>query len=164
METSDLISSLAILVAAVSAVYTRAAFIQMRKANNIAVRKELKPHRLAVYNTTKDFLHYCATYRTMQFVKMITGTNNLSTRIEEFKWEIDQYGPLAMPEVENKIENIIKNAWQLQRILDRLAGADSKPLNSAYNSAEENLDVLIDWFASEEKDLRKLFEKFLRIT
>ena len=100
----------------------------------------------------------------MQFEKMVTGTNDLITRIEEFKWEIDQYGPLAMSEVEQKIENIIKSAWKLQRVLDRLAGTDPKPLDSAYNSAEDNLDDLIFWFASEEKDLRRLFEKFLLIT
>ncbi len=164
MQTSDLISLIAICVAILAALYARHGVKEARRANEIAMHNELRPYRLAVYTIMKNFLKFCSSYNTMQSLGMVKGTRDLVAKIDEFKWEVDQHGPLSMPEVEKKIEEILNKAWQFQRVLDRLAGPDPKPVDSVYPSAEDNKYGLIDWFASEEKDCRKLFETYLKLT
>jgi hypothetical protein len=100
----------------------------------------------------------------MQCLKKVEGTRDLVTRIESFKWEIYQHWPLDMPKVQEEIEKALKNAWQLQRCLDRLTGSDPRPLDSAYHTAEDKVDGLIDWFGSEEKRMRELFDPYLQVT
>jgi hypothetical protein len=164
MQVNDWISLIAICVAILSALYARRAVKEAYRANEIAMHNELIPYRLAVYNSMKNFLKFCFTYRTMQSLGKVKGTRDLVAKIGEFKGEVDQHGPLSMPEVEKKIEEILNKAWQFQRVLDRLAGPDPKPIDSAYSSAEDNMDGLNDWFASEEKESRKLFEPYLKLT
>lgn len=163
MNVSDSISLIAISVAILSAFYARYGVKEARRANEIAMHNEFRPHRLAVYNSIKNFLNFCSTYRTMQSLGTVKGTRDLVAKIDEFKWEIDQHGALSMPEVEKKIEEILNKSWQFQRVLDRLTGPDPKPVNHDYPSAEDNMDGLIDWFASEEKESRKLFEPYLKL-
>lgn len=100
----------------------------------------------------------------MQHLKMVQGTNDLTNKIDTFIWEVEQHGPLDMPEVENLVENARKKAWQLQRLLDRLTGPNARPLDKKFETAEDNLDAVIDWFASNEKELKDMFEPYLRIT
>ena len=164
MERSDLIALLSACFAALAALYARWAAIQSRKANAITVKAELKPRRLAVFASLKEFLHFCSTYSTMQFLKMVNGTRELTAKIDTFKWEVVKHGPLDMPEVEVIIEDATKKAWQLQRLLDRLKGPDAKPVDKGFESAEDNLDNIIDWFAAKEKGLKDTFEQYLRIT
>lgn len=161
MQDSDLIALAAVLAAVLSALYARHARDAARRANNIAVHHNLRPLRLAVYQSMKEFAHYCSTYRTLQQVRAVNGTRDLVEHIESFKWEIDQHGPLAMPDIEGKAAEFQNKAWQLQRILDRIAGGQSNPLDRAYDSAEENLDGLVDWFANEHRQLRTSFQPYL---
>lgn len=164
MERSELIALLSVCFAALAALYARWAVTQARRANAIAVQAELKPRCLSVLASVKNFLHFCSTYTTMLSLKMVQGTRDLTAKIDTFKWEVEQHGPLDMPEVENLIENARKNAWQLQRLIDRLKGPDAKPVESGYESAEDNLDAIIEWFAAQEKGLKDIFEPYLRIT
>lgn len=164
MEKSDLIALLAVCFAALAALYARWAATQARKANETSIQAELKPRRLSVYASVKDFLHFCSIYKTMQSLQMVRGTRDLGAKIDTFKWEVGQHGPLDMPEVENLIENARKRALRLQRLLDRLAGAGAKPIETEFETAEDNVDAIIEWFAAQEKELKNLFEPYLRIT
>lgn len=161
MERSDLIALLSVCFAALAALYARWAATQARKANAIVIQAELKPRRLSVYERVKDFLHFCSTYTTMQSLKMVQGTRDLVEKIDTFKWDVEQHGPLDMPEVENLIENARKKAWQLQRLIDRLEGPDAKPVEKGFETAEDNVDAIIEWFAVKEKELKKIFEPYL---
>jgi len=164
MERSDLIALLAVCFTALAALYARWAATQAHKANEIYIQAELKPRRLSVYNIVKDFLHFCSTYETMQSLKMVQGTRELVAKIDTFIWEVEQHGPLDMQEIDNLIENARKRAWQLQRLLDRLKGADAKPIEKGFESAEDNIDVIIEWFAAQEKGLKEMIKPYLRIT
>lgn len=161
MQNSDLIAVAALLAALLSALYARHARDTARRANDISVHQTLRPLRLAVYQSMKQFSHFCTTYRTLQHVGAVKGARDLVEQIESFKWEIDQHGPLAMPDVENKASQFEKKAWQMQVLLDRIAGGQHNPHDSAYGSAEENLDGLLDWFATEGRQLKTLFQPYL---
>lgn len=164
MTRSDLIALLSVCLSALAALYARWSVKQARIANQITIKSELKPRRIAVFANIKDFLHFCSTYKTMQHLKMVQGTNDLTSKIDTFKWEVEQHGPLDMPEIEKLIEASKKKAWQLQRLLDCLSGPNAKPLDSKYESAEDNLYAVIDWFGEKEKELKEMFEPYLRIT
>ena len=161
---SNLIALLSACFAALAAIYARWSAKQARISNEITIKSELKPRRLSVFASIKEFLHFCSTYKTMQHLKMVQGTNDLTSRIDSFIWEVEQHGPLDMPEVEELVENARKKAWQLQRLLDRLTGPNAKPLNKEFETAEDNLDNVIDWFAAKEKELKNMFEPYLRLT
>lgn len=163
MPDSDPIAIAALLAALLSALYTRHARDAARRANDISVQQTLRPLRLAVYQTMKQFSHFCTTYRTLQHVGAVYSTRDLVEQIESFKWEIDQHGPLAMPNVEDKASQFEKKAWQMQRLLDRIAVGQNNPHDPAYNSAEENLDGLVDWFATEHRQLKTLFQPYLGV-
>lgn len=159
-----LISILSCVIALISAFYARKSRDIADKANKISLHNDLKPARLAIYNILRDFADYCCSYYTLQCVKAVKGTHDLSNRIGAVKWELDGYGPLGMPDVEEKAVQLQKKAWQLQRVLDRLDGNDLRPLDKKYENIEDNLHGIIDWFAKEKTDLRPLFEKYLKIT
>lgn len=164
MDRSDLIALLAVCFAALAALYARWAANQARKANEISIQAELKPRRISVYASVKDFLHFCSTYKTMQHLKMVQGTNDLMDKIDTFSWEVEQHGPLDMPEVENLIENARKKAWQLQRLLDRLTVPNAQPLDKRYETVEDNVYAIIEWYAAQEKELKEMVKPYLRIT
>jgi hypothetical protein len=48
--------------------------------------------------------------------------------------------------------------------LDRLKGPNARPLDKEFETAEDNLYAVIDWFAAKEKELKDMFEPYLRIT
>lgn len=160
-EISFLVSLLACVIALLSAFYARKSREIAQEANNIAVHQNLRPLRLAVYNSMKEYAHYCSTYRTLQFVKAVEGTRDLVERIETLKWEIDNYGPLNMPDLEKKVLEFQNKGWQLQRVLDRLAGHDDRPLDVQFETLEDNMHGITDWFAQEHKDLKGMFAKYL---
>lgn len=163
MSVSDLIAIAAFLVASLSAWYTCDARNAARKANEIAARNSLRPSRLEVYRSMRDFAHYCCTYPTHWHSNPVPveGTRNLMKQIDSFKWEIEQQGPLAMPTVESKIKEFQNNARKMLRLLDRLAAGRNNPEDRNYQTGEENLDAIIDWFANEEKELQATFQSYL---
>jgi len=163
MPNSDLIAIAAVLAALLSALYARHARDVARRANDISIQQTLRSLRLAVYQSMKQFSHFCTTYRTLQHVGAVNGTHDLIEQIESFKWEIDQHGPLAMPDVEDRASQFDKKAWQMQRLLDRISGGQNNPHDPIYNSAEDNLNGLVDWFATEHRQLKTLFQPYLDV-
>ena len=161
MNISDYIATIAALVAFLSAYYTRHARDAARKANQIATRESRRPLRLAVYQAAALFSRYCGQYLTLQCIGQAKGTRELVARIDTFKWEVEQHGPLNMPEVERRIEELIKAAWRLQRLLDRLAGGQNESNEPVYATAEENREAVSDWFAEQDRELKELFGPYL---
>lgn len=161
MSQAELIALGALFVALLSAVYSRRVHLTAKRANDIAVQHGLRPHRIAIYHAMLQFARFCSRYRTLQTVGAANGTRELVSEIEQFKWEIEQHGPLAMPAVEVKISEFQKKAWQLQRLLDRVAAGQDKPHDRTYASAEENIDAVVDWFAAEARQLQALFQPYL---
>ena len=163
MKIGDLLALGALLVAVMSAIYARHARDAAREANEIARHQTLRPLRVAVYEQMKDFSGFCAKYRTLQTVGAVTGIRDLVERIEDFQWELERKGPLGMKDVEEKAENFVNEAWKMQRLFDRLAGGQDKPIDRDYQSAEENLDAVLDWFGIERRKLMNLFAKHLEV-
>ena len=164
IERSDLIALISALLAALAALYARWSVNQARRSNEIAMMAEQKPRRLSVYASLRDFLHFCSTYRTMQCMKMVEGTHDLVARIDSFKWEIKQHGPLDMPEIVTLAEDARANAWQLQRLLDSLPGLDARRIEQVSETTDNDIAAILEWFATKEKMLEGLFEPYLRIT
>ncbi|MDB9822659.1 hypothetical protein OAC89_03070 [Deltaproteobacteria bacterium] len=158
---SILISLLACVIALLSAYYARKSREIAQEANNISVHQNLRPLRLAVYKLMKEYAHYCSTYRTFQCMKAVEGTRDLVEHIQSLKWEIDNYGPLNMPDIETKATEFQNKGWQLQRVLDRLAGHENKPHDAEFEALEDDMHGIIDWFATEHKGLKGLFTKYL---
>ena len=163
MQTSDIIALLSAFVAGLSALYARHAATHARQSNRITVQNALRPDRLAVFAALVDFLHFCSTYRTLQSVGNVKGTNDLTTRLDRFKWEVAQRGPLDMPAVEKVIEETNAKAWQLQRSLDRLGEPTNQRTDPEYFTEEDKLHEVLDWFASQEKQAPSAFEPYLKI-
>lgn len=164
MQTSDIIALLSICVAGLSALYARNAATHARQSNRITVQNALRPDRLAVFAVLIDFLHFCSTYRTLQSVGNVKGTNDLITRLDRFKWEVAQHGPLDMPEVEKVIEETKAKAGQLQRSLNRLGDPSDHGTDPEYFAEEDKLHGILDWFSSQEKQAPSIFESYLKIT
>ena len=108
-----------------------------------------------------QFAQYSSTYVTLNHLKVVNGTRDLVARIDTFEWEIEQHGPLAMPEVEAKVEEFVNSAWQIQKLLDRIAGGQNVSLDPKYSTAQENLDAMVDWFAEQNRELKTIFRVYL---
>ncbi len=157
-EISIAVSAVASIIALLSAIYSRQSRNIAQEANNITVHQSLRPLRLTIYNSMKEFAHYCSTYRTLQHMNAVDGTRDLIERIETLKWELDQYGPLNMPDVEKKALEFNSKGWELQRVLDRLSGFGNK----RFEADEDNMHTIIEWFSEEKKQLKILFEIYLK--
>jgi len=57
-----------------------------------------------------QFAQYCSMYVSLHHIKAVNGTRDLVARIDTFKWEIEQQGPLGMPEVEAKVREFVNGA------------------------------------------------------
>jgi hypothetical protein len=96
-----------------------------------------------------------------QCVQAAEGTRDLVEHIESLKWEIDNYGPLKMPDIEKKAIEFQNKGWQLQRLLDHLAGDGHKPHDLEYEAIEDEMHGITDWFAQEHKEIKGAFTKYL---
>jgi hypothetical protein len=160
-EISILVALLACVIALVSAFYARKSRDISQQANNIAVHNNLRPSRLAVYNVLKEYSRYCSSYRTLQCINAVNGTRDLVERIGTLKSEIDNYGPLNMPEIESKIEEFQNMGWKFQRVLDRLSVFDAESNSEEYFNLEDQVHEITGWFSSENKTLILLFKQYL---
>lgn len=141
---SILVSLLACVIALLSAYYARKSREIAQEANNILVHQNLRPSCLAVYMLMKEYARYCSTYSTLQCVKEVEGTGDLVEHIESLKLEIDNYGPLNMPDIETKVIEYQNKGWQLQRVLDKLARYEHKPHDAEFEPLEEDMhDILV---------------------
>ena len=150
-----------LLVAVASAVYARGSRDAAVRANEINVRESRRALRLQVFQSMHQFSDYCCKYWTLYCMGQVKRSRNLSDRIDAFKWEMEQNGHLDMPGVEAKATELIKKAWQMQRLIDRIAGSQCEPLDRAYKTAQENVEALVDWFSKENRELKTLFQPYL---
>ena len=160
MNNSDYIAVGAALMAFLAAYYARHSRDAARRANKIAVHESRRPLRLAVFQSMTLFAQYCWKYVTMVHMGSVKGSRDLVARLDTFKWEIEQHGELGMPEVNGKAQEFIRGAWQMQRLLDRIAGGQPESMDAAYASAEEQLDALVDWFGAQDRELKNVFRPF----
>jgi hypothetical protein len=117
--------------------------------------------RLDACNLVKDFAEYCTKYNTMFVQKMVSGTRELMDRRDSFMNEFQAFGPLGMHEIEVKANELANGAVRLQRALDRTRGSDPRPLDSEYESLEDNIHAIVDWFAEEKNSLSSLCATYL---
>ena len=94
---------------------------------------------------------------------MVKGSNDLIRKLHSFEKSVDAEGPLSIPNLESRIKEIITNVWKMQRLVDRFAGPNPRPLDSTYDTAEDNVDALVEWFAQQEKEIDELLEPYLTI-
>ncbi len=78
-----------------------------------------------------------------------------------FARSLVHYGPLNIPDIETKAIEFQNKGWQLQRVLDRLAGHEHKPYDAEFEALEDDMHGIIDWFALEHKELKGMFTKYL---
>ena len=161
MSPSDLLAIAALLIAGLAAFYARGARDVAAKANKIAVHESRRPLRLAVFQAMFQFSHYCSTYWTLYHMGAVNKARDLVARIDTFKWEIEQHGYLDMPDVAAKEKELISNAWNMQRLIDRMTGGQNEPIDRTYATAEENVEGLVEWFAKENRELKTLFHPYL---
>lgn len=155
------IAILALLVSVLSALYARRTVQVARRANAISLHWQQRPLRLEVFRSTWSFADYCSGYYTLWHLKAVSGTRDLVSRIDAFKWETLQHGPLAMPEVEELAKQMVSSAWNMQRLIDRIAGGHHETMDSAHESADAHLSSLIEWFALQRDGLRSKFGAYL---
>ena len=168
MQRVELIALLAVLVSGLTALYVRQSRREAQKANTsanraneIAVHNEMRELRLLAYNLTSDFLHFCVTYETQRQLHVVTRARDLVQRLDGFREQITQLGPLNMLAVEQQRGEIIAHAWALQRVIDRLEGIHDRPENPDYELLMQELHDLLDWFAVQETEIPILFQEFL---
>ena len=168
MQPVVLIALLAVLVSGLSALYARQSRREAQKANKsaqraneIAVHNGMRSLRLSAYNQTKDFLHFCVTYETQRQARIVNKSRDLVQKLDEFQWQIDQLGPLDMVRVEEQRGEIIRLAWRLQRVIDRLEGIHDRPENSDYDGLMLELHNVLDSFADQKRELPILFQELL---
>lgn len=161
LSLTDAIAGAAFLVAILSAMYARGARLAADRANEISTRESLRPLRLQVYRAMFQFAHYCSTYWTLYHLQQVNGTRELTERIDNFKWEVEQHGHLGMPEVDERVRQFVNSAWKMQRLIDRISGGQNNPHDPPYASADDNLHGLIEWFAKEQRELKQLFAPYL---
>lgn len=161
ISITDLIAVGALLVAILSAIYARAARDAANRANEISTRESLRPHRLQVFQAMHHFSLYCSKYWTLYHMGEVNRSRELTSRIETFEWEIKQHGHLGMPDVEAKVKELVLGAWKMQRLVDRIAGGQTNPHDHQYETAEDNVHGLVEWFAKENGELKALFQPYL---
>jgi hypothetical protein len=131
------------------------------KANELSKHYNLIPRRLEARRLALDFVRYCCVFRTSYVMGDATsGTEVLDAR-DEFLNNYDALGPLGMSTVHDRISQITGQAVNLQRAIDRTKSADPKPLSSDYESLNDNLDALVDYYGRQRQELPALFEEYL---
>lgn len=161
---SDLIALASFAVAAAAAIYARHQAAAANRANRIATQEARRPSRLAVYQSMLQFAEFCTNYYTRYCLGAVTSSEELKERIDDFILAVEQHGHLSMPPVESLAAEMEKKARLLQREIDRL----NQPSVRAASSAEvripadhTNLELVIDWFASQRVKVKNAFAPYL---
>ena len=163
-----LISLLSLVTAVVAIMDSRKAREIARDSNDIAKASNdisrhynLIPRRLEARRLVLAFVNFCSTFRTRFGNGIVKSGSELLDHRDAFMEEYDALGPLGMPKVEERVSQITGRAVQLQRAIDRTKNRDPKPLDSQYNSLDENLDALVDYFGDQRRELPALFKEYL---
>jgi hypothetical protein len=162
ISRADVIAVGALLVGLLSAIYARRQSIEAKATRLAAVKESRRPQRVEVFRLSVAFCAFCGRYYTLYLSRMTKGTRELVAEIESFRWEIEQLGPLEMPEVETEIEKIQAMAWQLQRNLDKLGQQATLTQSAVAASATVTvIEQLVDLFAEKRVLLRTTFAPYL---
>lgn len=123
----------------------------------------LRPQRLSARNALLAFSEFCLKYRTLHPKKYPNRTQDLMSEIDGFKSTIELLGPLAMPEFDSIQKEVVAHAWNLQRLLDRQDGIDQRPINSKYQTIDDNLDGVINWFVDVKTRIKMQIDPYLEV-
>ena len=159
---ADVIALGALLVGCLSAVYARRQSVEAAKARIAATRESRRPQRLEVFRAMVEFCAFCGRYYTMYLMNATKGTRDLVSEIESLRWQMEQRGPLEMPDVAAEIKALESMAWRLQRHLDRL-GSQAAVVQSGTTARADEIAVqeLSDTFATKRNSLQQVFAPYL---
>lgn len=170
MELGIGISIIAVLVAALSARYTKRASDEARKANEvsreankIAKKQALRADRLALYNLMRDFALYCSTYTTHLSLGNHDGSRDLMIELDRFIDAAERLGPLGIDEADAVLHSMSGNAEEMQRLIDRDQAGRIESQDPMYENTKEHLSHISEWFAAQRKELKNMFEPYLEI-
>ena len=162
ISRADVIAIGALLVGLLSAIYARRQSIEAKTTRLATIKESRRPQRVEVFRLTIAFCAFCGRFYTLYLSQMTKGTRDLVVEIESYRWEIEQLGPLEMPEVESEIKNLQAMAWNLQRNLDRLSKQATVAQSAiAASSAVTAIEQLVDSFSEKRESLRKIFAPYL---
>ncbi|MBI9076580.1 MAG: hypothetical protein JEZ02_14330 [Desulfatibacillum sp.] len=175
MDKAMAVSFCALLVSILGALYSRRCAVEAAKANKIAneangISKEanhmsrqtiFRPARLSGYQYLLNFLDFCSNYSTKHSHKFVQGTRQLMERVDKFEKDIEELGPMEMPEVEMLINEAVTQAQNLQRVLDLKKGQNPKAFDVKFNTAEEKRWAIEDWFTDKKSELKMTVEPYL---
>lgn len=133
--------------------------LEKTNPNNALLRR----HRLEVRNVLLAFADFCLTYQALHPQTARYRTRELSAEIGRFKSVLDSLGPLAMPEFAPLLSDIMNHAWNFQRLLDRQNGLNSLSIDRQFQTLEDNLDGMVEWFADVKKRISAEIDPYLEI-
>ena len=138
--------------------------------NRDAVQADIEAHstkvllrvpRLEARNLLIKFADFCLKYRTLHPISSPDRTQALTSEITRLKDGIEMLGPLSIPSFVDIYSSMVTNAWNMQRLLDRQMGFDPKPIESRFETVEDNIDGIIDWFSQAKIDIKEIIDPYL---
>ena len=129
------------------------------ESNNEKV--QLREYRLKARNLLIKFVDSCVKYPTIHNKKSLDRTQALVSELIRVKEYVEMLGPLSILEFAQAYSNIITYAWQLQRLLDRQCGINPKPIDSRFESIEDNIDWIIDDFSRMRQRIKDIIDPYL---
>lgn len=170
MEPGVGISIIAVLLAALSALYTKRSSDEARmankvstEANEIARNQALRADRLALYNLMVDFAMYCSRYTTHLDLGNYDGSRDLMIELDRFRDAVERLGPLGIDESEGLLRRMRGNAGEMQRLIDRIQAGQLESRTPEYKDAEDHLSHISEWFSEKRTDLNQMFEPYLAL-
>lgn len=159
---SDLIAMAALGVAGLSALYTRRQADEARKSRLSAEREARRPQRLEIYRELEEYCRYCSTYYTAYLQRTVSGTRELTARIDRLRTAMEQGAIFDMPAVSETSRQLQNMGWKMQRHLDRI-GDQAIVFSSAMEAAKDATEVekLVELFEKQRKELRNVFALYL---
>lgn len=168
MEPGIGISIIAVLLAAVSALYTKRASDEARnankvsrEANEIARNQALRADRLALYNLMREFAFYCSRYTTHLSLGNHDGSRDLMIKIDRFRDAAERLGPLGIDDSDDILRGMRGNAGEMQRLIDRTQAGQIESQKPEYADTEDHLSHISEWFDEQRKELEQVFEPYL---
>jgi len=138
-------------------------FRSRRPKTDEATAALLRPHRLSARNALLSFADFCLTYKTLHPQTTPDRTHNLSAEIDRLKATLEFLGPLSLPKLAPLQSDLVAHPGNFQRLLDRQAGPDPQPINREFQTIEDNIDGIVDWFADVKERIKKEIDPYLEM-
>lgn len=138
--------------------------------NRDAVQADIEAHstnvlirvpRLEARNLLINFADFCIKYQTLHPTLSPDRTQALTSEITRLKDGIEMLGPLSIPSFVDIYSSMVTNAWNMQRLLDRQMGFEPKPIESHFETVDDNIDGIIDWFSQAKIDIKEIIDPYL---